>query len=93
MLYNVVLISTVQKGLSAMCMCAKLSLTLCDPMDPNPPGFSVPGISRQECWSGLPVPPPGDLPDPGIKPVSPASPALQADSLPAEPSGKPFYCL
>ena len=46
-------------------------------------------FSRQEYWNGLPCPPPGDLPDPGIKPVSPVSPALQADSLLAEPSGKP----
>ena len=37
--------------------------------------------SRQKYWSGLPCPPPGDLPDPGIKP---GSPALQADSLPSE---------
>ena len=37
------------------------------------------GFSRQEYWSGLPCPPPGDLPHPGIKP---ASPPLQADSLP-----------
>ena len=41
---------------------------------------------RQEHWSGFPYLPPGDLPDPGIEP---ASPALQVDSLPAEPSGKP----
>ena len=47
------------------------------------------GFSRQEYWSGLPCPPPGGLPDPGIKPVSLASPALQADSLPAEPRGNP----
>ena len=33
-------------------------------------------------WPGLPCPPPGDLPDPGIEPVSPVAPALQADSLP-----------
>ena len=39
-------------------------------------------FSRQEYWSGLPFPSPGDLPDPGIKP---RSPALQADSLPSEP--------
>ena len=45
------------------------------------------GFSRQEYWSGLPCPPPGDLLDPRIKPVSPASPALQADSLPTEPLG------
>ena len=37
------------------------------------------GFSRQECWSGLPFPPPGDLPDPGIEPEFPA---WQADSLP-----------
>ena len=40
------------------------------------------GFSRQEYWSGLPCPPPRDLPDPGIKPTSSASPALQADTLP-----------
>ena len=39
------------------------------------------GFSRQEYWSGLPFPSPGDLPDPGIQP---GSPALQADSLPIE---------
>ena len=54
-------------------------------MDCSSPGSSVHGISRQEYWSGLPFPPPGDLPDPGIKPMSPA---LQADSLTAEPLGK-----
>ena len=43
-------------------------------------------FSRQECWSGLPVPSPGDIPNPGIKP---RSPALQADSLLYEPPGKP----
>ena len=47
------------------------------------------GFSRQEYLSGLPCPPPGDLPDPGIEPISLASPALQADSLPTEPPGKP----
>ena len=43
------------------------------------------GFSRQEYWSGLPCPPPGDLPKPGIKP---RSPTLQADSLLFEPPGK-----
>ena len=43
------------------------------------------GFSRQEYWSELPCPPPGDLPNPGIEP---RSPALQADSLPSEPPGK-----
>ena len=48
------------------------------------------GFSRQEYWSGLPVPPPGDLPGPRIKLLSPASPALQVGSLPPVPSGKSF---
>ena len=48
------------------------------------------GFSRQESWSGLPCPPLGHIPDPGIEPVSPGTPALQADSLPGEPPGKPF---
>ena len=39
------------------------------------------GLSQQEYWSGLPIPTPGDLPDPGIEPVSPEAPALQAVSL------------
>ena len=47
-------------------------------------------FSRQEYWSGLPFPSPGDLPDPGIEPESPA---LQADSLPSEPPGKPTAIL
>ena len=44
------------------------------------------GFSRQEYWSGLPFPSPGDLPDPGIEP---GSPAFQADALTPEPPGKP----
>ena len=48
------------------------------------------GFSKQEYWSGLPCPPPGDLPRPGIEPVSPA---LQLDSYPTEPPGKPLFAL
>ena len=44
------------------------------------------GFFRQEYWSGLPFPPPGDLPDPGIEP---RSPEFQADALTSEPPGKP----
>ena len=44
------------------------------------------GFFRHECWSGLPFPSPGDFPDLGIEP---GSPALWADALPWEPSGKP----
>ena len=46
-------------------------------------------FSKQEYWSGLPFPSPGDLPDPGLKPTSPAIPALQADSLPMSHQGSP----
>ena len=56
------------------------------PVDCSQPGSSVHGILQAEYWSGLPSPPPGGLPDPGIEPKSPA---LQADSLPSEPAGKP----
>ena len=45
------------------------------------------GFSRQEYWSGLPFPSPGDLPDPGIEP---RSPTLQSNALPSEPPGKPL---
>ena len=55
---------------------AQLCPTLCNPMD----------FSRSEYWSGQPFPSPGELPNPGIKP---RSHTLQADSLPAEPQGKP----
>ena len=47
------------------------------------------GFSRQEYWSGLPCPPPGELPNPRIEPMSPAAPALQADSLPPSHQGSP----
>ena len=61
-------------------------------MNPWTVALQVPlsmGFSRQECWSGLPFPSPGDLPDPGIEP---GSPTLQADSLPSELPPRPF-CL
>ena len=58
---------------------AQLCPTLC-----NPALLSM-EFSREEYWSGLPFPSPGDLPDPGIEP---RSPALQADSLLSEPPGK-----
>ena len=51
------------------------------------------GFSRHEYWSGLPCPPPRDRPNPGIEPASLMSPALQADSLPTEPPGKPGKAL
>ena len=54
-------------------MCAKLlqlCQTLCDPVDCSPQAPLSMGFSRQKYWSGLPCPPPGDLPDPGIEPMS-----------------------
>ena len=72
-----------------LCLVAQLCLTLWDPMDCSLPGSSVHwGYSRQEYWSGLPFPPPGDLPNP-----EPRSPAFQADSLPTELQGKPIISL
>ena len=76
-----------------ICVHAQSYLTVCDPMDCSLPGFSVLEFSRQEYWIGLPFPPPGDLPWPGFRPVSPASPLLQADSSPLRPQGSlsPVY--
>ena len=64
---------------------AQSCLTLCDPMDCSSPGSSVHIFSRQEYWSGLPFPFPGNPPNPGIEP---GFPALQADSLLSESPGK-----
>ena len=51
------------------------------------------GFFRQGYWGGLPCSPPGDLPYPWIEPRSPASPELQADSLPTERPGKPLSII
>ena len=62
--------------------------TPCNPMDYSLPSSSVHGDSPgKECWSGLPYPPPGDLPNPR---VDPRSPALQADSLCLQ-CGRPWF--
>ena len=50
------------------------------------------GFSRLEYWSGLPFPPPGDLPNPGIEPIPPASPALTDGFFTTEPPEKPRFC-
>ena len=68
-----------------------LCLTLCDSMDYSTPVSFIllpMGFSRQEYWSGLPFPPLGDLPDPGIKPVSLASPVLADRFFGTETPGK-----
>ena len=61
---------------AAVCLVARLCLTLCDPLECCPPGAPSMGFFRQEYWSGLPCSPPGDLPDPGIEPASLRTPAL-----------------
>ena len=65
--------------------------TLCDPMSSNLPGSSVHGILQARILEWVAMPPPGDFPSPGFEPASLASPALQVDSLPTEPLGKPMF--
>ena len=66
-------------------------LTVCDPMEWSPPGSSVHGILQAGIleWVAMPSSR-GNLPDPGIEPVSPESPALQADSLLWSHQGSPI---
>ena len=65
---------------------AQSCLTLCDPVDCSPPGSSVHGILQARVLEWVPFPSPGNLPNPGIEP---GSPALQADALSSEPK---LYC-
>ena len=75
-------ISLYPQSLSHVCLFETLWTTACQaPLSME--------FSRQEYWSGLPFPPPGNLPDPGTELASPVSPVLQADSLSTEPPGKP----
>ena len=64
--------------------------TLCDPMDCSPPGSSVHGSSHAKTLEWVAINSPGDRPH---QEIEPRSPALQADSLPSEPPGKPKYML
>ena len=71
-----------------MCVHAKplqSYLNLCHPMDWSRQAYLSMGFSRQEYWSRLPCPPPGDFPDPGREPTS----YIQVDSLPLVSPGKP----
>ena len=72
----------------SLSLVAKTCLTLATPWTVACQAPLSMGFSRREYWSGLPFPSPGDLPDPGIEPWSPA---LQADSLPTELWGKPYF--
>ena len=74
---------------SSVCLVAQSCPTLCDSMDCSPAKLLCPwGFSRQEYWSGLSCPPPGNLLDPGI--VS-RPPTLWAGSIPSEPLRKPKH--
>ena len=83
-------------GPSCMCVCM-LSWFSCVQLFVTPWAAAHQGplsmgiLSRQECWSGLPLPPPGD--PPGIEFVSPMAPALQADSLPLSHQRRPPSCI
>ena len=71
-----------------LCQIGQSCLTLCDPRDCACQAPLSMGCSRQEHCSMLPFPSPGDLPGPGIKPVSPTSPALAGGFFPTESPGK-----
>ena len=72
----------------AVCAVAQLCLTLFNPMDYAHQAPLAMGFSRQGYWRGLPFPPPGNLPNPGIKP---GFPVLQADSLPLSHQKSPWF--
>ena len=88
--YTIFLINLPFLLLKVKVLVAQLCLILCDPMDCSPSGSSVHGILQARCRSEFSFPPLGDLLDWGIEP---GSPALQADCLPSEPSGKPKYFM
>ena len=91
MLKSCVMHACVLSRFSHACMRAQSWLqscpTLFDPMDYVLPGSSVHGILQARILGWAALPSPGDLPDPGIKPASPVSPALQAKSLPLSHRG------
>ena len=84
--------------LVCVCVCVTAKslqsyLTLCSPLDRSLVACQAPlsmGFSRQEYWSELPWPPPGDLPNTGIEPLTPVAPASQADFLPLNYQGSPW---
>ena len=70
---NMILKCVLNRILKKKCICAKSlqsHLTLCNPMDCSPQGFSVHGILQTRILEWVTYPPPGDLPNPGIEPTS-----------------------
>ena len=84
-LQNTCFLSLLYFPLLFLCLVAQSCPTLCDPID-----YKVRGILQARALEWVAIPSPGDLPNPGIKP---RSPALQSDSLPTEPPGKPLLFL
>ena len=77
-------------GLGGLGLVAQLCPTLAAPWTVAHQAPVSMGFSRQEDWSGLPFPSPGDLPNPGMEP---GSPEFEADSLSTEPQGKPYHIV
>ena len=75
------------------CQVAPVLSDLWTPMDCSPPGSSVHGLLQARTLEWVAMPSSRGLPDPGIKPTTLASPALQASSLPLVPPGKPIKCI
>ena len=84
---NRVLLVFILQALSTV-LVAQSCPTLCDPVDYSPPSSSVRGVFQQRILEWVAILFSGDLPNPGVKP---RSPALQADSLPSDPPGKPEH--
>ena len=83
-------LNTSRDTCAVLCLVTQMYLIPCEPMDCSRQAVCPWGFSRQEYWSGLPCPPPGDLLKSGVEP---RFPRLQADSLPSEPSGKPSHII
>ena len=75
MIYSVALVSGIQQSDSATCVRSVMSNSLQSPWTVADQAPLSMGLSRQDYWSGLPFPPPGDLPNPGIELAAPAAPA------------------
>ena len=83
-----IVLKKISNRVCKVCAGAQSCLTLCNLMDCSLPAPPSMGLSRQEYWNGLPFPPQRDLPDPGIEPVSPVSPALARGFFTSESPGK-----
>ena len=81
---------TLHEALYCCCLVVKSCPTLCNPMDCSPPGSSVRGILQARTLEWVPFPPPEDLPNPGIEPMSPS---LASGFFTTEPSGKPIMVV